>query len=206
MPNSSAEPGPRVLRDDLGALEARDGAAARAEGWSCEDPVLERIGSWSGPALALAFLAARLRAGAGRATELPFLVSVGAGVRRGLPTAARASVIARAPLTGRIGQGQVGGDLGERLAAVADLLALDGRTELAGAVLIIDDAARVEPARVPSRRRHLPRRTLPVEPSSLRESARRAGGERGSAREPRRRRRRASSVAAGWAPRSPRTV
>jgi aldehyde:ferredoxin oxidoreductase len=135
---------PRVLRIDLRALEARGKEVARVEAWSCADPVLERIGSWSGSATALAFLAARLRASTGTAAELPFLVAVGGGVRRGLPTAARASVIAHAPLAGRLGQGQVGGDLGERLAAVADLLVIDGRATVPGAVLVIDEGAHVE--------------------------------------------------------------
>ena len=40
----------------------------------------------------------------------------GDGVRRGLPTAARATLASRAPLTGLLGDGQVGSDLGRRLA------------------------------------------------------------------------------------------
>ncbi len=142
MANPIPSPGQRVLTLDLCSVQKRGAHAVRVHPWSTDDPILARIGSWSGPALALALLAERVRANGER--DLPFLVAVGEGVRRGLPTAARASVIARAPLSGRIGQGQVGGDLGARLAGIADVLVIEGRTELAGAVLVIDEGARVE--------------------------------------------------------------
>ncbi|MCZ6596130.1 MAG: hypothetical protein O7B99_00665, partial [Planctomycetota bacterium] len=66
------------------------------------------------------------------------VVSIGECVRRGLPTAARASLAARAPLTGLLAEGSVGGDLGRRLASVCDALVLRGATRLPGAVLVID--------------------------------------------------------------------
>ncbi len=69
--------------------------------------------------LALAALADR-EAGA------TFAVAVGSAVRRGVPTAQRASVVARVPTTGRLADGQVGGDLGARLAGRADLVVLLG--------------------------------------------------------------------------------
>jgi aldehyde:ferredoxin oxidoreductase len=56
-----------------------------------------------------------------------FALAVGPAVRAGLPTAARAHVAARAPLTGRLSEGLVGGELGLRLASFADGLLLTGR-------------------------------------------------------------------------------
>ena len=129
----------RVLRDDL-ADWPRPGRRPLAwEPWRDRDEALERIGSWSGPALGLALLArAVAEASDPGASELPFVLCVGEQVVAGTPTAARASVLARSPLTGRLAEGQVGSDLAARLARVADALLVRGRTRLPGAVLVGD--------------------------------------------------------------------
>lgn len=115
-----------------------------------------------GVALAAHLAAAAARAGAsadttpgpvpdGPAPALAptFAVTVGDAVRRGVPTAARASVLARVPSTGRLADGQVGGELGARLAAVCDALLIYGAlagdpepvapdAEPTAAVLVVD--------------------------------------------------------------------
>jgi len=123
-------------------------------------PVLREVASWGGPALALAWLLARP---AGARAEPHLALSVGAGVRRGLPTAARATLLARSPLTGRVATGQVGSALARRLAAYADALVLFGRVRVprvVGAVLHLapggaelrdlPELAGADPARVQS--------------------------------------------------------
>jgi len=127
---------PRLLEVDLAVASSVVGLRS----WQSSEPDLDRIGSWSGPALGLALVREAQMQGA----ELPFIVAVGDCVRRGLPTAARATVMARAPLTGRLAVGSVGSDLGRRLARVADVLAVRGRTQLPGAVLRIDGSGAAE--------------------------------------------------------------
>jgi aldehyde:ferredoxin oxidoreductase len=100
------------------------------------DEALVRVASWSGLGLALAVLEQRARRDP--AAAVPLVLAVGECVRRGVPTAARASVVSRAPLTGRLADGQVGGDLGRRLATLADALELSGATRVPGAVLVLD--------------------------------------------------------------------
>ncbi|MCP3917798.1 MAG: hypothetical protein GY711_19815 [bacterium] len=107
---------PRILEVDLAS-----GSARKLPWPPVGDPVLD-LGLLSGPALGLA------RAYAAPDGEEPFVVCVGDAVRRGLSTAARATVQARSPLTGRLTAGQVGSDLGRRLAAVCDLVCLVGRS------------------------------------------------------------------------------
>lgn len=107
------------------------------------------VGSWQAPAPDLAPLAAWGGVAAGLAGmargEDGLQLAVGPAVRRGVATAARATVLGRSPLTGRPSEGQVGSDLGRRLARVADLVTLRGRAEGEGAVLLVDeDGARVE--------------------------------------------------------------
>ena len=75
---------PRVLEVDLSALERRAGGAVRRGPFTSDDPLLARVGGWSGPAAALSLALERERGGA----QPPFLVSVGECVGRGLPTAA----------------------------------------------------------------------------------------------------------------------
>jgi len=96
---------------------------------------LDRVGSWSGLALALALLEQRAREDP--QAPPPLVVAVGECVRRGVPTAARASVVSRAPLSGRLADGQVGGDLGLRLACVTDALELRGQACVPAAVLVV---------------------------------------------------------------------
>lgn len=124
---------PRVLRVDLTAL-----AAGRPTGevrpWRCDDPRLDRVGSWSGTALALA-----LWLDGGDAIRESLVVAVADGVRRGIPTAERASVSGSSPLTGLYVEGQVGTALGRRLASRADALVLGGRAARAGNVLVVSD-------------------------------------------------------------------
>jgi aldehyde:ferredoxin oxidoreductase len=123
---------PRILEVDLDALEA-GAEPPRVRAWRPVDPVLDRLASWGGTALGLALLArepAPAPAGAG-----PLVLAVGQAVRRALPTAGRASVLARAPLTGLLAEGHVGGSLGPALAWIADALVLSGRARRPGAVL-----------------------------------------------------------------------
>lgn len=135
-----------VLAVDVGALRA--GASAVQLGpWSPSAPELEPLAAAGGGALGLAWIAQReLDAPGARA---PLTVAVGDCVKRGAPTAARASIASRAPLSGLFAEGLVGGDLARRLATLADLLALSSSGPLArGAsdVLVIesDGSARLE--------------------------------------------------------------
>ncbi len=133
MDRTPPEPGPpRILRVDLAA--PGNGAAA-VGAWSDADPALDRVGRAAGSAVGLAVLLAAERARPGG--DPPFVVSVGRCVGRGLPTAARATVASRAPLTGLFAEGHVGGGFGRRLARVCDALVLAGRTDLPGAVLVV---------------------------------------------------------------------
>ena len=138
--------GVRVLEVDLdGADRPAALERARVGPFEAADGALRRLAARSGAGLAVALVA---RDAPAREDEAPLVVSVGDGVRRGLPTAARAGVTSRSPLSGRLVDGQVGGDLGRRLASVADALVLRGRTGLAGALLVVDGggAARLEVA------------------------------------------------------------
>ena len=119
-----------MLEVDLAALER--GERARSWSWPPASGARERdgldvLGSWGGAALGLALLAIEARAG--RDDAGLFLVCAGDAVRRGLPTAARATVMARSPASGLLSEGQVGGDLGILLAGIADVLLLRGEVE-----------------------------------------------------------------------------
>ncbi|MFT5288733.1 MAG: aldehyde:ferredoxin oxidoreductase [Planctomycetota bacterium] len=112
--------------------------------WLLGQAAAERLASWGGTALGLVLLASAQEDLPSDQPE-PFVLAVGSAVGRGVPTAARASVLARAPQTGLLGMGQVGSDLGAQLAHSADALVIQGRTELPGAVLVIGgDGARLE--------------------------------------------------------------
>src|SRR6185295_17435845 len=132
---------PCALRVDLAALErgARptrielEPPPGAARSWST-------LASWGGSALGLACLQAHARR-APRGPQ-PFVIAVGEAVRAQLPPAARAAVLARAPLSGLFAEGHVGGELGARLARVADALVLAGRTSLPGAVLVVEEDGR----------------------------------------------------------------
>ncbi len=145
---------PRVLDVRLGGLPGGSTASA-CESWHDDDPVLDGIGRLGGAALALGLCLQDARRGArgllkGRedelqlvrarrdARELPFVLAVGDAVRRGLPTAARATVAGIAPLSGLFVDGQIGGSLARRLARQLDAMVIRGRTEVRGAVLVLD--------------------------------------------------------------------
>ena len=78
--------------------------------------------------------------------DVPLVLAVGDAVRRGLPTAARATVASRSPASGSYVDGQLGGSLARRLVRVADALTLRGTTSERGAVLVLaaDGTARIE--------------------------------------------------------------
>ena len=147
----SAPVPPRVLRVVLDECRPGRVLVPPRHGW--RDPRLERVGAWGGAALGLALLAAEPEAG-------PLVLAVGHGVRAGVPTAARASVLARAPLSGLLAEGQVGGELGARLARVADALVVVGRAPIPDAVLVVDGRG-VELVRVPELGGRPPRVVLP---------------------------------------------
>jgi aldehyde:ferredoxin oxidoreductase len=134
---------PRVLHVDLGAIERGERPVPREHG--CREPWAPgpwaTLASWGGSALGLACLHEHAQRDA-RGPQ-PFVLAVGEAVRAGLPTAARAAVLSRAPLSGLYAEGHVGGELGARLARVADALVLEGRATPAGAVLVIEEDGRV---------------------------------------------------------------
>jgi aldehyde:ferredoxin oxidoreductase len=129
---SDPRPAPRVLAIDLGELA--HAGVARVRPWECREAWLGHIGNWGGGALGVAELVSRELAGA----PAPLALCVGSLVRRGYPTAARASVASRAPLTGLFSEGLVGGSLARRLASLADGVFVAGRVEGAGEVLVVD--------------------------------------------------------------------
>jgi len=128
-PGASQARRPRVWRIAL----SRRGAELHRSAWHGSAPALDRLGCWSGGALALALAWEQERRSA--TAPAPLVVAVGQAVRRGLSTAARASISSRSPLSGLFAEGQVGGELGRRLARLCDALAIEGRAELPGAVL-----------------------------------------------------------------------
>ncbi|MBL8859708.1 MAG: hypothetical protein JNL28_14475 [Planctomycetes bacterium] len=134
---------PRVLRVDLTrAFAARGSTGAGLEPYADLDPALERVGLASGSALAHALIQRALRDQPDAATPLVF--AVGEAVRAALPTAARTSVLARAPLSGAIAEGQIGGPFARALAAVADALLLSGTTGAQGVVLVVGTAGAID--------------------------------------------------------------
>lgn len=110
--------------------------------WSSAHAALDRIGAWSGSALALAILLERELSQPGG--EAPLVLAVGECVRAGRPTAARVTLASRAPLTGLYAEGQVGSDLARRLASVCDALILRGHCRARGGVLHLCQGGRFE--------------------------------------------------------------
>ncbi len=139
--------GRRVLVVDLGPAGAASARAwlVRIRAAVAAAPDLEASARRSGPSLAAALHAAATRSASGQAggpsispspaggtapgavAEPSFIASVGDAVRRGVPTAARATLSARAPLRPGLTEAQVGGPFGRTLAAHADALVLIGR-------------------------------------------------------------------------------
>jgi aldehyde:ferredoxin oxidoreductase len=127
---------PRVLALDLTRLAPESPLWMRPLAWSSSCRGLHELGRLSGSALALAWIFEHsARSGAART---PLVLAVGECVRAGMPTADRASVASRAPLTGLYADGQVGSDLGRRLARLTDALSLSGEAAGSGAVLVLD--------------------------------------------------------------------
>ena len=125
------QPAPvRLLEVDLST------GSARTMRFESEWPELESLAEAGGSALAWSLQADAHRSGA----SAPFVLAVGAAVKRGAPTAARVSVCGRGAHTGKIAEGAVGGSLGRRLASITDALVLRGRCEKPGVVLVIDAA------------------------------------------------------------------
>lgn len=138
---------PRCWRVDLEALAAAAGPLdlepIRAAGARGPAPL---DGRWDWTALMEAGGAATAVALVAWAEEgwpgAPcFALSVGPAVRAGLPTAARAHVAARSPLSGRLSEGLVGGELGPRLASLGDGLLLTGQLPARDRVLRLLPAA-----------------------------------------------------------------
>jgi len=134
-------PAPSILHVDLAA----DSAAIRRAPWGCADPVVDAVGRYGGSALALAIVHAECHAGR---EEMPLVLAVGESVARGLPTAARACVASRVPLSGQYADGHVGGLLGVHLAAIASALVVRGRARGDGAVLAVHSNGQVALERV----------------------------------------------------------
>ncbi|HEV8113063.1 MAG TPA: aldehyde ferredoxin oxidoreductase N-terminal domain-containing protein [Planctomycetota bacterium] len=133
---------PTVLTVDLTRLAAGAPRRVPPAPWRGSTEAIDRVGSWSGSALALALL--HEHAPATPDEPAPLVLAVGECVRRGIPTAARATVASRSPLTGLLAEGQVGSDLGRRFARIADALVVDGATKVPAAVLILSEDGAVE--------------------------------------------------------------
>ncbi len=140
MDRRSAPDGPSLARIDLGRLAPGRPSPLPLESWKGATPGLHAVGRWSGTGLAFALL--HENATARPDAPAPLVLAVGDGVRRALPTAARATVATRSPLSGLPADGQVGSDLGRRLARIADALVLEGSTNVRGAVLVLSGDAR----------------------------------------------------------------
>lgn len=125
-----ATPGsmPRVLYVDL-ATTREPRAELRA--FEPRDSLAKDVACFGGTALAAALLFEEN-------AESAFVVAVGPALREGLPTAGRATVAARAPMTGAYGDGQVGSDLGRRLAAVCEALVVRGTRAGDRSALVIE--------------------------------------------------------------------
>jgi aldehyde:ferredoxin oxidoreductase len=128
---------PRILEIDLSELSRRGRSAVAPREWRGSSAAVDRVGALGGGALSAAVLYEHALREPG--APAPLVVAVGDCVRRGVPTAARASVASRAPLTGRLSEGQVGSDLARRLAVVSDALVLSGRASGPHAVLAVGE-------------------------------------------------------------------
>jgi aldehyde:ferredoxin oxidoreductase len=134
--HTRADRRPRILEIDLARFAVGRAESARAQAWRGSNAAVDRVGCLGGGALASAVL--HDAEFARRGCDAPLVLALGECVRDGTPTAARLTIASRAPLTGRLADGQVGSDLARRLASLADALVLSGRTQVPGAVLEID--------------------------------------------------------------------
>ncbi len=133
---------PEILEIELAASRL----AVRRVRWRSEDRLVDVVGRYGGAALALAVVHESARGGDDDAGRAPFVIAAGEAVARGVPTAARACVAARVPLSGQYADGHVGGRMGERVAALASALVVRGRTDVPDAVLLVGGTgeARIE--------------------------------------------------------------
>ena len=116
-----------------------EGSRVQSTPWDFAGSDFAGLAGWGGVALGTAWLLERLRV----APDDPALVlAVGECVVRGVPTAARATVMGRAPLSGLFAAGQLGGELGVALAGRADVLALRGKAVGRGAILCLGEGGR----------------------------------------------------------------
>lgn len=129
----------RWLAVDLGLLERGQVEAVSRVSPSSDDGAIRALMAAGGSAAGLAHLSQ-----VQDDERIPFLVCVGNAVVRGLPTAARATVLGRSPLTGRPAEGQVGSDLAARLAQTLDVLVLEGRATRPGTLLVVGEEGQVE--------------------------------------------------------------
>ncbi len=131
-----------MLEVDLGRLRAGDLGGVSYGPWSPAPNELASLADVGGGALGFAWIARHSQQNPGAPS--PLVVSVGACVRRGVPTAARASVASRSPLTGLFAEGLVGGGFARRLASFADALVLHSSASGGpprGEVLVIEGDA-----------------------------------------------------------------
>src|SRR5262245_37679378 len=87
----------RILRVELDTLAGGSSSPAAVRPWAGSTPGIDRVGRLSGVGLAAALLHEQEVAHPG--SKAPLVLAVGDCVRRGIPTAARACVASRAPLT-----------------------------------------------------------------------------------------------------------
>lgn len=130
VPHSPQAP-PRVLRLDLLQLGVNESRLLDREPFADPEAGLHALGLLGGSGLALALLARAERGGAHGALVL----AVGGALRRGLPTAARLSAVARSPLTGGLAEGLAGGPAALRLGTLADAIVVSGPPAVGADVL-----------------------------------------------------------------------
>ncbi|HPF14723.1 MAG: hypothetical protein H6829_00105 [Planctomycetes bacterium] len=135
---------PKLCLVDLSAWREPGLAPAGARTWIAAgdlSPASRALAELGGSALALAVMAERHPEG--------FAIAVGRAVQQGQATAARASLLVRSPMTGRLSQGQVGSDFARRLARLGAGLLIVGRAPWRDAVLWIDGAGELRLEQVP---------------------------------------------------------
>ncbi|MBI1381408.1 MAG: hypothetical protein GC161_10010 [Planctomycetaceae bacterium] len=130
VPHSPQSP-PRVLHLDLAQLGVNESRVLEPEPFLDPEAGLHTLGGLGGSGLALALLARAERGG----RQGALVLAVGGALRRGLPTAARLSAVARSPLTGGLAEGLAGGPAALRLGRLADGLVVVGPPALGADVV-----------------------------------------------------------------------